>query len=65
MLTRPLGASIGDLLTQPTDAGCLGLGTAVVSDLLLAIILAGVVVFSVRRRSADRRARGARIVAEA
>lgn len=30
-LTRPLGASMGDLLTQPNDEGGLALGTIPVS----------------------------------
>jgi uncharacterized membrane-anchored protein len=39
ILTRPLGASMGDLLTQPRDAGGLGLGTIQVSVVyLLAIV---------------------------
>ncbi|KAJ1637071.1 hypothetical protein T492DRAFT_577981, partial [Pavlovales sp. CCMP2436] len=39
VLTRPLGASIGDLLSQDTDVGGLGLGTTVTSGILLAIII--------------------------
>ncbi len=46
ILTRPLGASIGDLLSQPTSAGGLGLGTTVTSGLFLATILAVVVGFA-------------------
>ena len=52
ILTRPLGASIGDLLSQPTSAGGLGLGTTVTSGLFLATILAVVAGFS---RTAKRR----------
>jgi uncharacterized membrane-anchored protein len=43
ILTRPLGASLGDLFSQPRDAGGLGLGTTVTSGLFLATILALVV----------------------
>lgn len=55
VLTRPLGASIGDLLTQAPKDGGLGFGTAVVSDAFLAVILGGVVVFTVQAWRADRR----------
>ncbi|MFE7989840.1 hypothetical protein, partial [Streptomyces shenzhenensis] len=39
ILTRPLGASVGDYLSQPTGDGGLGLGTVVTSALFLAVIL--------------------------
>lgn len=39
VLTRPLGASIGDLLTQDRTYGGMGLGAAVTSVLFLAIII--------------------------
>jgi uncharacterized membrane-anchored protein len=39
ILTRPMGASIGDLLSQPNEYGGLGLGTIVTSALFLAIIV--------------------------
>jgi uncharacterized membrane-anchored protein len=39
ILTRPLGASIGDLLSQPRDEGALGLGTVGTSALFLVTIL--------------------------
>ena len=44
ILTRPLGASIGDFLSQPRADGGLGLGTTVTSAIFLLTIL-GVVVF--------------------
>jgi uncharacterized membrane-anchored protein len=44
ILTRPLGASLGDLLSQPHSAGGLGLGTVVTSVAFLAVIL-GLVIF--------------------
>ena len=39
VLTRPLGASTGDLLSQPKDAGGLGWGTTVTSAVFLAAIV--------------------------
>jgi uncharacterized membrane-anchored protein len=44
ILTRPLGASIGDYLSQSRDDGGLGLGTTMTSAMFLAAIL-GVVVY--------------------
>lgn len=44
ILSRPLGASIGDYLSQPTANGGLGLGTSVTSYIFLATIL-GLVAF--------------------
>jgi uncharacterized membrane-anchored protein len=49
ILTRPLGASIGDGMSQPTGDGGLGLGTTVTSMIFLAVILALVVYLSVTR----------------
>ncbi|ANP74777.1 hypothetical protein [Cryobacterium arcticum] len=53
ILTRPLGASTGDLLSQPTADGGLGLGTTGTSALFLAVILILVTVLSVRSRRAN------------
>lgn len=50
ILTRPLGASIGDYLSQPTGDGGLGLGTVVTSGLFLAVILGLVVYLTVTRK---------------
>ncbi|WP_214104529.1 COG4705 family protein [Acrocarpospora catenulata] len=50
ILTRPLGASIGDYLSQPSDDGGLGLGTIVTSSLFLATILGFVLYLSLSRR---------------
>ena len=50
ILTRPLGASIGDYLSQGRDAGGLALGTIGTSALFLVTILALVVYLSVTRR---------------
>lgn len=43
LLTRPLGASVGDYLSQGRDAGGLALGTVGTSAVFLATILALVV----------------------
>ncbi len=40
ILTRPLGASFGDLLSQPVEYGGLGLGTIITSALFLITIVA-------------------------
>ena len=39
VLTRPLGASLGDLMSQPKGAGGLGIGTTVTSGVFLVAIL--------------------------
>ena len=57
ILTRPLGASIGDYLSQAKADGGLGLGTTGTSMLFLATILVTVVYLSVTRRDViDRQA---------
>ena len=48
-MTRPLGASLGDLVSQRHAAGGLGLGTVWTSALFLITILALVVVLSLTR----------------
>ncbi|BBC36910.1 uncharacterized protein SGFS_082040 [Streptomyces graminofaciens] len=60
ILTRPLGASIGDYLSQPTGDGGLGLGTVITSALFLTVILALVVYLSVTRRDVTEPQRTAR-----
>ncbi|MFC5826347.1 hypothetical protein [Nonomuraea insulae] len=50
ILTRPLGASIGDYLSQPVDEGGLGLGTIITSTLFMATILGFVLYLSISRR---------------
>jgi uncharacterized membrane-anchored protein len=50
ILTRPLGASIGDFLSQPTSETGLGLGTIVTSLIFLGTILALVVYLTVTKR---------------
>ncbi|MEV5840720.1 hypothetical protein AB0M32_01975 [Streptomyces sp. NPDC051985] len=52
VLTRPLGASIGDWLSQPTGDGGLGLGTVVTGALFLSVVLALVVYLAVTRKDA-------------
>src|SRR3954452_5487155 len=50
ILTRPLGANIGDYLSLPKDEGGLGLGTLVTSVLFLATIVVIVVYLTITRR---------------
>jgi uncharacterized membrane-anchored protein len=50
ILTRPLGASIGDYLSQPKDDGGLGLGTTVTSAIFLATISAIVAFLTITKR---------------
>ncbi|WP_132994154.1 hypothetical protein [Gordonia zhaorongruii] len=40
IVTRPLGASLGDLLTQPADAGGLGIGATATNVAFLVVIVA-------------------------
>src|SRR6478609_715981 len=50
ILTRPLGASIGDYLSQPTNETGLGLGTILTSVIFLSLILALVVYLTISKR---------------
>ena len=50
ILTRPLGASIGDYLSQAHDDGGLALGATVTSALFLAAILVTVIYLTVTRK---------------
>ncbi|WP_131737643.1 COG4705 family protein [Actinomadura roseirufa] len=50
ILTRPLGASIGDYLSQAREDGGLGLGTTATSALFLVMICALVVYLTLSRR---------------
>ena len=50
IMTRPLGASIGDLLSQPTKYGGLGLGATVTSAIFLTGILAVVLYFTFSKK---------------
>ena len=49
-MTRPLGASIGDFLSQPTNHGGLGLGATVTSVIFVGGILAIVTYLSLTKR---------------
>ncbi len=60
MLTRPLGASLGDLLSQSKTDGGLGLGTVGTSAIFLIAIVALVVFLSVGERRKLRASAGAR-----
>ena len=50
ILTRPLGANLGDLLAQSPADGGLGLGTNSVSLIFLALILISVAVLTITKR---------------
>lgn len=50
ILTRPLGASIGDLLSQPTKNGGLGYGTVGTTMLFLSIIVSLVIYLSFKHK---------------
>ena len=50
VLTRPLGASVGDLLSQDNSDGGLGLGTTTTSVIFLAAILACVIYLSISKK---------------
>ena len=50
ILTRPLGASIGDYLSQAPADGGLGLGTVITSGLFLAAILATVIYLAMTKK---------------
>ncbi len=50
ILTRPLGASFGDYVSQPVANGALGLGTVVTSMIFLATIASLVIYLTVTRR---------------
>lgn len=50
IFTRPLGASAGDLLSQPVNIGGLGLGTTITSIIFLTIILFLVIFLTIRNK---------------
>jgi uncharacterized membrane-anchored protein len=50
VLTRPFGASCGDLLSQPVSNGGLGLGTVGTSALFLSVIFTLVSYLSISKR---------------
>lgn len=49
ILTRPLGASIGDFLAQPTNNGGLGLGVTVTSVIFLTAIVITIIYLTIRK----------------
>jgi uncharacterized membrane-anchored protein len=55
IFTRPLGASFGDLLSQPSDYGGMGFGTIITSALFLGAI-AAIVLYMTVTRDGDERA---------
>ena len=57
ILTRPLGASLGDLLSQPQPNGGLGLGTVGTSLIFLAVIVTLVAAVSIGPDAQARRVR--------
>ncbi len=54
ILTRPLGASTGDLLSQPATKGGFGLGTVETSMLFLSIIASLIIYLSLKQKRQDR-----------
>jgi uncharacterized membrane-anchored protein len=62
ILTRPLGASLGDLLSQPREAGGLGLGTVITSVTFLIVIVGLVILRS--KQTNEEQAGGGAIAAE-
>lgn len=48
VLTRPLGASLGDLASQPVSDGGLGLGTTITSAVFLIVIISLVIYMTIR-----------------
>jgi uncharacterized membrane-anchored protein len=53
ILTRPLGASFGDLMSQPTQYGGLGLGTVITSSIFLFAIIAIVAYMTIRNEGQE------------
>ena len=53
ILTRPLGASFGDLMSQPAQYGGLGFGTIITSAIFLAAIVTIVAFMSVRHEGEE------------
>jgi uncharacterized membrane-anchored protein len=53
IFTRPLGASFGDLLSQPGEYGGLGFGTIITSAMFLTAIVAIVIYMSATREGEE------------
>jgi uncharacterized membrane-anchored protein len=54
IITRPLGASFGDLLSQPHQYGGFGLGTVLTSGLFLSVITATVIYMTATHRGEEK-----------
>jgi uncharacterized membrane-anchored protein len=54
ILTRPVGASMGDFLSQPHEYGGLGFGTVVTSLLFLGTIMAIVAYMSLTHEGEEK-----------
>lgn len=54
IVTRPMGASFGDLLSQPVDSGGLGFGATVTSVIFLAIIAAIILYMTITHEGLER-----------
>ncbi|MET9089519.1 hypothetical protein ABZX77_47990 [Streptomyces sp. NPDC004237] len=54
VLTRPLGAAVGDYLSRPAGDGGLGLGAVLTGALFLSVVLALVVYLAVTRKDVAR-----------
>ncbi|MBI1276348.1 hypothetical protein GC177_10335 [bacterium] len=52
VITRPLGATLGDILTKPVDAGGLDLSRFTSSAVLLGMMITGILLSSCKRRNA-------------
>ena len=61
ILTRPMGASFGDLLSQPQEYGGLGLGTIITSVIFLAVIAATIIYMTITHRGGEVIASGAAV----
>ena len=61
ILTRPMGASFGDLLSQPQEYGGLGLGTIITSVIFLSVIAATILYMTVTHRGGEVIASGAAV----
>jgi uncharacterized membrane-anchored protein len=64
VLTRPFGATVGDVLTKSREKGGLALGTYGASAILLTVLIAFVVRSTVRERRAASPASGRHLSAE-
>jgi len=53
IFTRPLGASFGDLLSQPAEYGGMALGTVMTSGIFLAVIVITVIYLSVAAKGRE------------